>query len=162
MGKPVARDATPKTVRTPEELARARRTRALEEPLDVRVRSGGASAAFEVRNPRHSTHYWVYLPEFPERAGALCDCTDFGRRGLGTCKHIESVMLWVSEHPGEGAASPRPFEGRPVWNRIDAAERGLPGASGRNPLEVRTPGRILIGPARTEPGRTGARAERNG
>jgi hypothetical protein len=133
---------------SPEELSRARRTRALEEPLDVRPRIGSFYAEFEVRNPRHATRYAVFLPEFPGKSGALCNCTDFGRRGLGTCKHIESVLLWMSENSGSGHPQPAPFDGRASWAHIDAAIERLVGDALVDPLSVRTPGFALIGRGR--------------
>jgi hypothetical protein len=76
-----------------------RRARSIEEPLDVRLRTSVPYPLLEVRNPIHGTGYLVLLPEFPSRSGALCTCTDFARRGLGTCKHIEAGFRWLSEHP---------------------------------------------------------------
>jgi hypothetical protein len=133
---------------TPEELARARRTRALEEPLDVRPRPGTSAASFEVRNPRRATRYSVFLPDFPRQDGAMCNCTDFGRRGLGTCKHIESVVLWVSEHPGEGGPAPRAFEGQPGWSRIDTAIERTIARPNLDPVSLRVPGGVLTERAR--------------
>ncbi|HEV2166252.1 MAG TPA: hypothetical protein VGS23_04675 [Thermoplasmata archaeon] len=130
--------------RSADELARVRRTRALEEALDVRPRPGTLCARFEVRNLRHATRYSVFLPEFPRQGGALCNCTDFGRRGLGTCKHIESVVLWISEHPKEGAAVPLPFDGRSVWSRIDPAVERLASRGRVDPRGVRVPGALLF------------------
>ncbi len=74
----------------------------------------------------------------------MCNCTDFGRRGIGTCKHIESVLLWIDEHPSDGGPSPRPFDVRGLWSKIDSAiDREA--ARGRvDPRSVRRPGALLF------------------
>jgi hypothetical protein len=99
-----------------------RRARAVEEPLDVRLRSVEPYPLLEVRNPLHGTEYLVMLPEFPSKAGALCTCTDFARRGLGTCKHVEAAFRWRSENPGAPAVRP-PKDDRSrvlaAWRKID-------------------------------------------
>ncbi len=62
------------------------------------------------------------LPEFPARSSALCTCTDFAKRGLGTCKHIEAGVRWLADHPnppplkpggGDAARTMR------VWKKVD-------------------------------------------
>ncbi|MCI4359979.1 MAG: hypothetical protein L3J95_06165 [Thermoplasmata archaeon] len=135
-------------MRSAEELTRARRTRALEESLDVRPRPGTLSARFEVRNPRRETRYSVFLPAFPLRDGAMCNCTDFGRRGLGTCKHIESVLLWLSEHPNEGGPAPRSFDGRGFWGLVDASVDRVVALPNLDPVRAREPGSYLFEKAR--------------
>jgi hypothetical protein len=114
-----------------------RRARSIEEPLDVRLRNARPYPLLEVRNPIHGTLYLVMLPEFPARSSALCTCTDFARRGLGTCKHIEAGVRWLAEHPealplrpndGNGLGGPSP------WKKIDqrmAAIAKEPGTASR-------------------------------
>ena len=99
----------------PEEVAR-RRQRAAEESLDVRLRSREPFTDLEVRNPVHRTAYRVLFPEYPQRDGALCTCTDFARRGLGTCKHVEAAWEWLS------TASPGPAPTVPARDRTAAGE----------------------------------------
>jgi len=77
----------------------ARKIRSLEEPLDVRLVAVEPYYLLEVRNPTHRTAYLVLLPEHPRPGVSLCTCTDFARRGLGTCKHIESALHWLAGHP---------------------------------------------------------------
>jgi hypothetical protein len=99
-----------------------RRTRSFEEPLDVRLRSRQPYPLLEVRNPLHGTVYLVMLPEFPARTSALCTCTDFARRGLGTCKHIEAGLRWAVGHPdAPPLREPRqePARVTGAWRRID-------------------------------------------
>ncbi len=131
--------------RTPSAAEReARRSRALEEPLDVRLRSSDPFDLLEVRNPLHGTVYLVMLPEFPERASELCTCTDFARRGLGTCKHLEAAYRWRTEHPGAEADAPPRATGAStaaVWKEIDR-RRAHPGL-GPESLRVRRPGSVL-------------------
>ena len=109
----------------------------MEEPLDVRIRSSQPYPLLEVRNPIHGTGYLVMLPEYPQRSSALCTCTDFARRGLGTCKHIEAALRWLGEHPealrAPGSA-PRAGLG-PLWRRID--QRLAADAPGADPASRR-------------------------
>ncbi len=115
------------------ELAGERRTRALEERLDVRPRRDSHFLRAEVRNPAHGTRYEVLLPAYPSREGAFCSCEDFARRGIGTCKHVESATLYFDERPeaaAQRAAPPRPTG---LWEEIDrrGAEGGPPEATRR-------------------------------
>jgi hypothetical protein len=99
-----------------------RRSRALEEPLEARLLSRRAYPLLEVRNPVHRTSYLVMFPEFPSEASAMCTCTDFARRGLGTCKHIVAANRWLRANPDaepaghDPAPEPRPVD---VWKEID-------------------------------------------
>ena len=98
-----------------------RRSRALEEPLDLRLLQRDPYPLLEVRNPLHRTAYLVMQPTFPDRSTALCTCPDFARRGLGTCKHIEAVDRWLTHHPDTPAPAPSKPSVRPsaVWKEID-------------------------------------------
>jgi hypothetical protein len=84
------------------------------------------------------------MPEFPGREGAFCSCTDFGRRGIGTCKHVEAVLLWRSENPGDGAPAPAPFDGSPVWEELDRRLAHLVSDRSPDTLRDRKPGGALI------------------
>jgi len=138
------RPATPLERR---EAVEERRNRAVEEPLDVRLRSSDVYPTLEVRNPLHGTAYRVLLPEFPRVASAMCTCADFARRGLGTCKHIEAGFRWLSEHPDATPLLPR---GRSssrlggVWKEIDRRLLGLPREPGPESLRWRRPGAVLF------------------
>ena len=136
----------PESERPSEELSAERRSRALEEPLDVRPRPGSPYAGFEVRNPRRKTRYQVLMPEFPGRGAEFCSCSDFGRRGIGTCKHLEAVQLWIHEHPGEGGPTPEPFSGASTWASIDRGVRVAEGDRSPDPIRYRKAGRALIEP----------------
>ncbi|HYB78455.1 MAG TPA: hypothetical protein VEG66_01665 [Thermoplasmata archaeon] len=144
--------------RDPQELAEElseRRSRALEEPLDLRLRQREPFPVVEVRNPLHRTTYLVLRPTFPDRDPALCTCPDFTRRGLGTCKHIEATDRWLTNHPAATPSSP-PKAGPSaamVWREIDlrlAREppRGVPWSR-----RLREPGAALIDTAPSAKGR---------
>jgi hypothetical protein len=123
-----------------------RRSRAVEEPLDVALLSREPFPILEVRNPLHRTVYRVMLPAFPDRTIALCTCTDFARRGLGTCKHIEAGGRWLERHPSAPAASPiAALDPALVWAEIDR-RLGLR-EEGKRPesLRLRLPGDALAG-----------------
>jgi hypothetical protein len=112
---------------TPEARAE-RRNRAIEELLDVRPMTDGpyGVVTVEVRNLRRQSHYVVYVPAYPDRTGAFCGCEDFLRRDLGTCKHVESAFLWLSDHPDARAARPVPRSTR-LWAAIEQrARRAVP------------------------------------
>lgn len=118
-----------------------RRSRALEEPLDVRPRGDAPFPELEVRNPVRQTRYRVLLPAWPSRESAMCLCTDFARRGLGTCKHLEAAWNWLAFHP-----EPLPVreDERPsgAWAKVDQARRELL-RSGK-PQTVRRAGEVLF------------------
>lgn len=108
----------------PEELAdelSERRSRALEEPLDIRLRQREPYPLVEVRNPLHRTAYLVMRPTYPDREPALCTCADFARRSLGTCKHIEAANRWLASHPNAPSPPAPKVSVRPaaVWHEID-------------------------------------------
>ncbi|MCI4350723.1 MAG: hypothetical protein L3K15_04345 [Thermoplasmata archaeon] len=119
-------------------------SRGAPEPLDVRALTPPAPFPLvEVRNPAHQTRYLVALPEFPDRAGALCSCDDYARRGKGTCKHIEAAFVALRAHPPAPPAPPDPEWVRSVWAEID--RRGFVPREGVSPgpREVRAAGRVL-------------------
>ncbi len=136
----------PRPTRSEQRAAIAeRRSRSLEEPLDVRERRGSPYPLLEVRNPLHGTVYLVMLPAYPERTAELCTCTDFARRGLGTCKHIEAAYRWRTERPESepSGATPRGAGGSAaVWKEID--RRTANPGGGPASLRVRRPGSVLF------------------
>ncbi len=145
------RAARPRTRSSAAEVT-DRRSRGLEEPLEARLLARLAYPLLEVRNPVHRTRYLVMLPEFPASGSTLCTCTDFARRGLGTCKHIIAADRWLRADPvapedgvgrNDRAERPRVEE---VWRAIDRclAERTLTG--GREIRELARPGACLFEP----------------
>jgi hypothetical protein len=129
------------------DAVRERRTRSLEEPLDVRLRSRQPYPMLEVRNPLHRTVYLVLLPEFPSRSSALCTCTDFARRGLGTCKHIEAAARWLGDHGDATPLDPRSDHPRTVsrrWRRIDAQLAAAAREPGTDARRIRRAGAVLF------------------
>jgi hypothetical protein len=137
---------TPDARRLAEELSE-RRSRALEEPLDVRLRTAEVYPILEVRNPLHGTGYLVLLPEFPSRESVFCTCTDFARRGLGTCKHIEAGHRWLVAHPGTAPLVPPGRVARSrfgVWKEIDRRLAALPSDPGPDSRRYRRPGQTLF------------------
>jgi superfamily II DNA/RNA helicase len=71
---------------------------AKEEPMVVAaVDEKNLPGEYEVRNPQSKqTYKVVYRGE-----GSMwnyCSCLDFKTSRLGTCKHIESVKLWIDEN----------------------------------------------------------------
>jgi hypothetical protein len=99
----------------------------------------------EVRNPSRGTRYTVVFPTYPDRDGGFCTCTDFARRDLGTCKHLEAAWIWAREHADEAGAPRPPTPANRCWAEIDRRLR----ASGRgalNPMTLRQPGAALLVP----------------
>ncbi len=136
---------TPRPVPDVAESRAERRSRAVEGGLDVRLREQLPFVAFDVRNPARGTRYLVVAPSYPLRDGSLCTCTDFSRRGIGTCKHIEAVWLWIEEHPGTAPVPPFP-RAETSWEEIEVSRRGAGGRDEATPrsLWVRRAGRLLI------------------
>lgn len=124
-----------------------RRLRAAEEPLDVRLRTENPFPLLEVRNPIHGTGYLVLLPAFPSCEHALCTCTDFARRGLGTCKHIEAGYRWRTQH-----SDARPLKAplssdslrSGLWRQIDRRLAARSRDTGPESLAWRWAGRLLF------------------
>ena len=128
-------------------LAEDRRLRAREELLEVRDRGGSPYLVLEVTNPVRGSRYRVFLPAYPELEPIVCECTDYSRRGLGTCKHIEAAREWLAHdapagRAGEGSTG-EPAPGR-LWREIDARQAHR----GRDPapesLAWRRPGAALF------------------
>ena len=130
-----------------------RRKRSEEEPLDVRPRRVDPYPIMAVRNPLHGTAYLVLLPTYPSPEVVLCTCTDFARRGLGRCKHIEAALRWLKDHPGD-RGTPDQDRRRAVlarlWRAIDRAIAARSSDSAPESLAVRMAGRLLFQPAATE------------
>jgi len=122
-----------------------RKSRALEEPLDVRLERREPFPLLEVRNPLHRTDYRVMLPLFPDRSVALCTCTDFARRGLGTCKHIEAAGRWLERHadlPPHRTSTPPDLDA--VWAEIDRRLADPASIEGPASRAWRRPGAVLV------------------
>jgi hypothetical protein len=86
------------------------------------------------------------LPEYPERAAALCTCTDFARRGLGTCKHIEAGIRWLADHPDARPLRPSGSEGprlSTVWKKVDQRLATLAKDPAPTSRRWRRPGALL-------------------
>jgi hypothetical protein len=128
------------------QLRAERRTRAREEPLDIRWDARLPFLGAEVRNPRHHTRYHVYLPLFPSREGAMCTCPDFAlRREIGTCKHVEAALLALEEEPVRPAVSNDPGPGAErLWARIDERLRGAKEGTEPRTIWIRRPGAVLF------------------
>jgi hypothetical protein len=125
----------------------ARRRRAAEEPLDVRLASREPVVEVEVRNPIHRTSYRVLFPEFPGRGSALCTCTDFARRDLGTCKHIEAAWSWLegqAELPELPAAPERPVA--ELWREADRRLAAMLSQGPKRIRDVERVGAVLFEP----------------
>jgi len=127
-----------------EEARAERRVRALENPLDVRPRPDPRFVRLEVRNPVHDTRYDVVLPAYPSRDGGFCTCTDFARRDIGTCKHLEAAWLWAEGHPQEVPAVPEERSHAAEWNDIDRRLKGQQRSRLADPLRYRLAGASLF------------------
>jgi hypothetical protein len=152
------RELPPPRAPPAQELAE-RRLRALEEPLTVRPRPGYSFPVLEVRNPIHRTRYLTLFPRAPSEDGALCTCTDFARRGLGSCKHLAAALAWLQRHAEEVAAQP-PVEGREaeLWAEVDRRNAQLRQGPVDDPRELSRPGAVLY--ERRPKGRPPAALER--
>jgi hypothetical protein len=155
MRRPAARRPTAPPPPDEEEAVALRRLRAAEEPLDVRLRYREPSVELEVRNPVHRTSYRVFLPNYPSRDAGLCTCTDFARRGLGTCKHLEAAWDWLAHRPQLPDAPTRPGTFTSIealWKGIDRRTAELARLPPHDIREVERAGLALIDPERSEEG----------
>lgn len=129
------------------EALEERRKRSIEEPLDVRMRQAAPYPILAVRNPLHGTEYLVLFPVYPSPDITICTCTDFARRGLGRCKHIEAATRWL-DNPlhRRPIRTPASRSTAPVglWKRIDRAVAGRESDPGPASLSWRRPGRLLF------------------
>jgi hypothetical protein len=82
-----------------EDLVATRRERARLEKFAVRQEKGARS---EYRVASHTGYsYAVVLRSLTERVNS-CDCPDFRSNLLGTCKHIEAVLLRLRDRRSPG------------------------------------------------------------
>ena len=82
--------------RTTDEHERARRrARAIEEQPRVRLLEPGPTVfgCYAVASRKGHEEYTVELRALAQPPVAACTCVDFRINGLGTCKHIEAVLL---------------------------------------------------------------------
>ena len=143
------RGRTRRAPRDPEEILdelSERRSRALEEPLDLRLRQREPYPLVEVRNPLHRTAYLVMRPAYPDRDPSLCTCTDFARRGLGTCKHIEAADRWLTNHPNASVpvGSKPAARSATVWPEIDRRLAREPSPGRPAAVRIREAGAALF------------------
>lgn len=54
-------------------------------------------ADYQVYNPATKNGYKVALRSPDHRGDNFCDCYDFKISRLGTCKHIEAVLLYIAK-----------------------------------------------------------------
>lgn len=80
---------------TDEDEVNRRRLRAREEDLKIGQTDSGhpVFATFAVRS-RSGMVYTVEIRDIGQRLHA-CDCPDFRKNGLGTCKHVEAVLAYM-------------------------------------------------------------------
>lgn len=93
---------------TDAEEIRKRRERAAAEPMKVRaVDVSGGFGIYEVSRPaadHRTAAYRVELRSLDEPINT-CNCPDFVKNGLGTCKHIERVLKFAARKCGKSRQS---------------------------------------------------------
>ena len=132
-----------------------RRQRAREEALTVRERGERPYRSFEVRNPVHGTRYLVLAPDSGGETLLLCPCPDFGRRDVGTCKHVEAVRLHLAQPEGPvpaGVDRTRSDRTEPVWLKIEEALQDLGPVPPADLRPLSRIGRLLIESELAAPG----------
>ena len=125
---------------TDEEERAKRRERASVESMKVRaVDAPDGFGVYEVSHPaadRRTAKYRVEIRSLDEPINT-CDCPDFAKSGLGTCKHIERAVKSAARKCGKLRRSPRaevfmcrdPYEPRfvPAEGMSIEARRALAG-----------------------------------
>src|SRR6266545_8074752 len=108
-GRPRAEPPWEEPTSVREELVTARRERARLEKFAVRQEKGARS---EYRVASHTGYsYSVVLRSLTERVNS-CDCPDFRSNLLGTCKHIEAVLLRLRDRRNRTLRFRPPPKGR--------------------------------------------------
>lgn len=102
---------------TDEQEILRRQLRAKEEPMRLRNLSPKQPvfSNFEVRSDSGMV-YQVEVRDVQERAFS-CTCADFRKNGLGTCKHVEAVLLHAQRKTGKAGWQQAVMYGSP---RIEA------------------------------------------
>ena len=99
---------------TDEDEIERRRRRAEVEPIEVRPLEKGIPVfgTFSAETGNSGRHHRIEIRSLTERDNT-CDCLDFQVNGLGTCKHVESVLRYIKREQPEhytrvsGSGSPR-------------------------------------------------------
>ncbi len=88
---------------TDEQEVLRRQLRAKEERMRIRnlFPAEAVFSNFEVRSDSGMT-YQVEVRDVQQRAFS-CTCADFRKNGLGTCKHVEGVLLHAQKKAGKAA-----------------------------------------------------------
>ncbi len=137
--KVAGRDKAPKFqswATTDEEEVRKRRERAAAEPMKVRaVDASGGFGLYEVSHPaadHRTAKYRVELRSLDEPVNT-CDCPDFAKSGLGTCKHIERVRAFAARKCGGFRRSPAAevFMRRDPYEPVFLPSDSMPGEARR-------------------------------
>ena len=89
-----------------------RRQQALREHFNIsELGTGFSPGEYQVRNPRsHSQYKVIYRGAYSP--WNYCSCPDFRTSGLGTCKHVEGVKLWLQ------AEGKKPYRGEPEYTSV--------------------------------------------
>ena len=102
--KPVAKEKRLSNIVRPSDLTSKewqialRRQAAQKENLLVRQPGDeGQYGVYEVRNPLSHNVYKVVYRGLASKWN-FCSCPDFRTNQLGTCKHIEAVKIWRTDH----------------------------------------------------------------
>ncbi len=94
---------------TDEEERAKRRERAEKEPMKVKTQdAAGGFGVYEVSHPaadRRMAKYRVEIRSLDEPINT-CNCPDFIKSGLGTCKHIECAIKTAARKSGARRRSP--------------------------------------------------------
>ena len=119
---------------TDEQEILRRQVRAREEGMQIRneLPRQPVFSNFEVRSDSGMV-YRVEVRDLKDRAFS-CTCADFRKNGLGTCKHVEAVLLHAQRKAGK-ARWPQALEsGSPRIEIIAHSEYGLQAWRGRSDL----------------------------
>jgi len=93
----------PSWLTTDDHEVEMRRQRAQAEPMKIRRRQPGSGvyADYAVTTKEHipgePTQQYIVELRSLERCGNYCTCPDFAKNQLGTCKHIEKVLLQAAQ-----------------------------------------------------------------
>ncbi len=117
-----------------------RQLRAMEEPMGIRnlEAAHGVFSNFSVKSDSGMI-YQVEVRDVKTRMFS-CTCADFRKNGLGTCKHVEAVLIYAAKKAGKTgwakaleSGSPRievvsdPQYGLKVWRGLESLPKAVRG-----------------------------------
>jgi superfamily II DNA or RNA helicase len=153
--KPSRKLDVPGWLSTDEQEIERRRLRAETEPLTVRALNthGGFYGDYAVQREDDTSPYRVEIRALDKTENS-CSCQDYRKNGLGTCKHIEAVLMDLRKKGARRFAAAAQ-EGSPLVE-VYLSRKGEPQVRALWPASVAKPVRDFLSPFFTDSGELAA------